>query len=436
MDLERVIKTLTKGLKEDAPYLQTLRYPQKLLTALNELHEVIGNKEAKDVLARRVVSHLIRNYQRKNDPTMPPSNFISNIILGGKPGTGKTMLAQKIAKIIGYMDFFEHLRPSNKKQKDLILQQSIPDIMVSRDFWATVLIICTALFMIFGTFLATLFTLLPIKYTIVMILILLLLILLIAYFWTLQNFAEGENSSNPFDNLLNPIEKSKSLRDWNNDDVPVIILKRNDFVGKYVGHTQAKTLDLLKNARGCVVFIDEAYQLVNGGESDFGHELLTTINQFMSEQPNDILFIFAGYVHLIERNLFTSQPGLRSRFSTILNCGGYNAEDLCAIYCRQLLLEGRHFDKKYENELNMFFNKSVESFVNYGRDTLRLAEYTIQEKDCEIFRGQGDFGTINMEHVRKAYIMLLNNQFIKDEVVEESNKEDKISYLRDLMKNL
>jgi hypothetical protein len=154
----------------------------------------------------------------------------------------------------------------------------------------------------------------------------------------------------------------------------------------------------------------------------------------MSEQPNDILFIFAGYVHLIERNLFTSQPGLRSRFSTILTCGGYNAEDLCAIYCRQLLLEGRYFDKKYDKELNSFFTKNLDNFINYGRDTLRLAEYTIQEKDCEIFRGQGDFATINMEHVKKAYNILLHNQFTKEEVVEEnSTKEDKLSYLRDLV---
>lgn len=437
MDIERVIKNLQKGVDQKAPYLQCLRHPTKLIESLQELRDLVGNKSAKDVIAKRVVSHLIRNYQRSINPELKPSNFISNIILAGEPGTGKTLLATKIAKVISALDYFEHLRPTKYCKKDQILKKEqqvvYKEIVTSYNFWYTFFIIFCSIIMIFGSMLISLMYKIPVKYSIILVLLLFLLILIVSFVLIKNQLEEGEDSNNnsSIDELFS---SEKGHRDWSIDDVPVINLKRDDLVGKYVGHTQAKTLKMLKRCKGCVVFIDEAYQLVNNSEQDFGHELLTTINQYMSEKPNDILFIFAGYVHLIEQNLFSAQPGLRSRFSTILNCGDYSHNDLTYIYQQQLINEGRKFDIIEEQKLIDFFISYLSDFSSYGRDTLRLAEYSIQEKDCDIFRGIGDFETISMEHVMKAHKQLLQNRFAskknKSDDITSSLNSEKIQQLR------
>ncbi len=39
------------------------------------------------------------------------------------------------------------------------------------------------------------------------------------------------------------------------------VAKRDDLTGKWLGHTEAKTRDLVTSSLGGILFIDEAYQL-------------------------------------------------------------------------------------------------------------------------------------------------------------------------------
>ena len=58
------------------------------------------------------------------------------------------------------------------------------------------------------------------------------------------------------------------------DDIEFTILHRSDFVGSYMGHTSNKTRKTLTKHAGGVIFIDEAYSLVNGEKDDYGKEVL------------------------------------------------------------------------------------------------------------------------------------------------------------------
>ena len=51
---------------------------------------------------------------------------------------------------------------------------------------------------------------------------------------------------------------------------------RSGLVAKYVGQTAAKTNEVIDSALGGVLFIDEAYTLVAGGEKDYGQEAIAT----------------------------------------------------------------------------------------------------------------------------------------------------------------
>ena len=69
---------------------------------------------------------------------------------------------------------------------------------------------------------------------------------------------------------------------------PINIVSRVDFVGGYLGQTAIKTRKLLEGSMGKVVFIDEAYALSHGTHDSYGHEALTELNRFMTENPRQL----------------------------------------------------------------------------------------------------------------------------------------------------
>jgi len=106
--------------------------------------------------------------------------------------------------------------------------------------------------------------------------------------------------------------------------------ERADLVGEYIGHTALKTQEMLKKARGGILFIDEAYTLAEGGEKDFGKEAIATIVKAMEDHRDDLIVILAGYRR--EMNVFmNANPGLRSRFPIQIEFPDYDSEELFQI---------------------------------------------------------------------------------------------------------
>lgn len=105
---------------------------------------------------------------------------------------------------------------------------------------------------------------------------------------------------------------------------------RSDLVGKYVGWTASIVKDKFKTAMGGVLFIDEAYSLVDDRGGSFGDEAINTIVQEMENRREDLVVIFAGYPEEMERFL-DKNPGLRSRIAFHVPFADYNADELCEI---------------------------------------------------------------------------------------------------------
>lgn len=104
---------------------------------------------------------------------------------------------------------------------------------------------------------------------------------------------------------------------------------RADLVAKYVGWTAKTIKQKFAEARGGVLFIDEAYALVDGSNS-FGDEAINTIVQEMENHRDDVIVIFAGYPDKMEEFLKKNE-GLRSRIAYHLSFPDYNAEELYEI---------------------------------------------------------------------------------------------------------
>ena len=106
---------------------------------------------------------------------------------------------------------------------------------------------------------------------------------------------------------------------------------RLGLVGQYIGHTAKKTDDLVNQALDGVLFVDEAYALVSGGENDFGREAIDTLVKRMEDFRERLILIVAGYPDDMQRFIETN-PGLQSRFTIQLNFENYTAPELVAIF--------------------------------------------------------------------------------------------------------
>ena len=111
---------------------------------------------------------------------------------------------------------------------------------------------------------------------------------------------------------------------------------RADLVPADVGQTAQRTTDVFEQARGGVLFIDEAYTLnppAEGASSDFGREAVETLLGLMEDHRHEIAVIIAGYGEQMTRFL-DANPGLASRFGRTLDFPGYSAEVLGLLFER------------------------------------------------------------------------------------------------------
>ena len=105
---------------------------------------------------------------------------------------------------------------------------------------------------------------------------------------------------------------------------------RADLVAKYVGWTAKTVREKFNEARGGVLFIDEAYSLSDGEHATFGDEAIHTIVQEMENHRDDVIVIFAGYPDKMKEFLDRNE-GLRSRIAFHINFPDYNADELVEI---------------------------------------------------------------------------------------------------------
>jgi len=111
----------------------------------------------------------------------------------------------------------------------------------------------------------------------------------------------------------------------------VVSVTRDDLVGQYVGHTAPKTREVLKRARGGVLFIDEAYYLYRPeNERDYGQEAIEILLQVMEAERDDLVVVLAGYRDRME-TFFRSNPGMGSRVAHHIHFPDFDVGELIAI---------------------------------------------------------------------------------------------------------
>ncbi|RSN65176.1 ATPase [Amycolatopsis sp. WAC 04182] len=153
-------------------------------------------------------------------------------------------------------------------------------------------------------------------------------------------------------------------------------VSRRDLVGQYIGHTAEKTATVFEEAKGGVLFIDEAYTLTRlaGSGGDFGQEAIDTLVPLMEEHRDEVAVIVAGYTGEMV-DFLAANPGLASRFGKTIEFENYSPDELLAIFGRMASAGDYEVDPAAGPVLTGHFQR-VSGDVNFGnaRDARLLFE--------------------------------------------------------------
>ena len=388
-ELTLLIDKLKVGVAKNSDFIKTIKYPKLLIVSLQELNDLIGNEKVKDSVAIQV-SHLIMSKRRSQKGSgIKEENVMLNTVLYGPPGVGKTLIGAKLAKIwysLGYLD--DSNNPNvRKREMGEVLRDTLKENGLGGTGDSTIIIYVLFLFMTIIASIASVtwsfYNKFGGMYTLIAGAIAVsLMIIVVYYISTLLDDSNSNIEESITEEVCDEVTKECSDRlVLPSDDQIIKITSRDDFVSKYVGWTAKNTKQILTENLGKVVFVDEAYSMIEGPHDEFGMEALTTMNKFMSEHNGEIIIIFAGYKDLMEEGIFKMQPGLCRRFMWQFDCSGYTPSELFSIYKLQLNKMGwKIADEKAVYDL---IYENYEVFSGYGGDTDRAGYFARLEHSRE-----------------------------------------------------
>lgn len=332
--LGTLIYNLTSDIKNNN--CSYIKHPTKLLLSLEKLRNIVGMHKLKESIAQQT-AFLMTKMKNGNS-----SLKMLNTCLYGPPGVGKTTIGTTMAEIWKHLGI---LQVNVDKHTTIInkFENYDVNILIIICAWGYVLLnklyqdVMKPLYQTYGYF-VFLFVCIA----------LLFFVLLVSYYQDME-----------------PL----------NEEHAITIANRNDFVDIYLGGTGPRTRRFIEANRGKVIFLDEAYNMINGPTDSYGNEAINTITQYMSEHPDEVVFIFAGYEQKLKDTIFKAQPGLERRCMWHFTCEKYTGKELYSILLLQLKKEGIEILPRDGNRVCRYIEKHVEDFKNMGGDMERVTFY-------------------------------------------------------------
>lgn len=184
----------------------------------------------------------------------------------------------------------------------------------------------------------------------------------------------------------------------------LVEVDRSGLVSGYVGQTAMKVQDVVEEALGGILFVDEAYTLTSSkGQNDFGQEAVDTLLKAMEDHRDDLIVIVAGYTDLMQEFL-DSNPGLRSRFNKYIIFEDYTAEEQLEIF--RFMCKGMDYvlSKDALEEAERFFKErnenKPETYAN-ARDVRNYLEKAISNQATRI---------VQLKNVDKETLAILEKE--------------------------
>lgn len=167
-----------------------------------------------------------------------------------------------------------------------------------------------------------------------------------------------------------------------------VLAKRTDLVGEYLGQTAPRVANKVAEADGGILFIDEAYQLYTGDTDSYGLEAVGTLLSLAEEKRDTLMIILAGYSR--DMNEFMNiNPGLRSRFPTVIQFEDYTIDELMDIFVgmcgKESIRIGDDVMEAVREEIGRRSKKNNREFAN-ARGVRNLLEQIILRQNSRIIQ--------------------------------------------------
>ena len=198
---------------------------------------------------------------------------------------------------------------------------------------------------------------------------------------------------------------------------------RSDLIAGYLGQTSIKTKDVIKEALGGVLFIDEAYSLGNVDKRDsFAKECIDTLCEALSDHKDNLMVIVAGYEKELRECFFNYNQGLDSRFTWRFKTDEYTHEDLYKIFLKKVNDIGWSVCDSTTITSN-WFKINKDSFKFYGRDIeTMLSKIKIAHSRRVFCCAETEKKIITLKDLDKGYDMYIKNNDVKLKKEEEERQ--------------
>ncbi len=181
-------------------------------------------------------------------------------------------------------------------------------------------------------------------------------------------------------------------------------VSRTDLIAGYQGQTALKVKKVIEQAKGGVLFIDEAYSITENDHADsYGRECLTELTKALEDYREDLVVIVAGYTEPMNK-FFESNPGLRSRFNTFIEFDDYSPDELEKILASMCMNNDYILDEEAKEKVHLYFEQQIstrdENFAN-GRLVRNLYDDLVMNHARRVINianpGSAELSTIKLE---------------------------------------
>jgi SpoVK/Ycf46/Vps4 family AAA+-type ATPase len=163
---------------------------------------------------------------------------------------------------------------------------------------------------------------------------------------------------------------------------------RSKLVAGFSGQTAIKTNQLVDQAIGGVLFIDEVYTLKSHDGDSFGAEALDTLLKRLEDDRGKFICIVAGYTDQMH-DFIDTNPGLKSRFTQTIHFDDYTPDELTEIFLN--LASGKNFT--IDNETKAAIHRMFEQLYlrrdkNFGnaREARRIFNEAVERQSQRLVK--------------------------------------------------
>ena len=200
---------------------------------------------------------------------------------------------------------------------------------------------------------------------------------------------------------------------------------RAKLVAGYSGQTAIKTNQLVDQALGGVLFIDEAYTLKSSDGDTFGAEAIDTLLKRLEDDRGKFICIVAGYTDQMH-DFIDTNPGLKSRFTQTIHFDDYTPDELTEIFLH--LAEGKNFT--VDEDTHAAIHRQFEQLYlrrdkNFGnaREARRIFNEAVERQSQRLVKLMGDpgFKESDMYSLTKEDLPMAQSEAARplDEVLNE-----------------